>query len=77
MFKSKEEAYLNPSNFKSKSCTLGMGNGFLLILILSPLKSEMKLTLSFCLGNINIDTVHSELFLRFKTPKFTNLLTLL
>ena len=66
---------MKPSNFKSKSCILGIGNGFLLILLLSSLKSEMKRTVPFFLGIINVGAAHSELFLRFKTPIFTNLLT--
>ena len=68
MFKSKDEAYLEPSSFKSKSCILGIGNGFLLIFLFSFLKSEMKRTVPFFLGIIIVGAAHSELFLRFKTP---------
>ena len=78
MFKSKDEAYLKPSNFKSKSCILGIGNGFLLILLLKSLKSlksEMKRTVPLYQGIKKVGAVHSELFLRFKTPMLTNLLT--
>ena len=45
MFKSKDEAYLKPSKFKSESCILGIGNDFLLILLISSLKSEMYQTI--------------------------------
>ena len=54
MFKSKDEAYLKPPSLKSKSCILGIGNGSLLILLLNPLKSEMKQTVPFFLGTINV-----------------------
>ena len=75
MFKSKDEAYLKPSNFKSKSCVLGIENGLLLILLLSSLNSEMKQTVPSFLDIIHVGAGHSELFLRFKTPMFTNWLT--
>ena len=75
MFKYKDEAYLKPSSFKSKSCILGIGNGFLLILLLSSLKSEMKRTVTFFLGIKNIDAAHSELLVFLKTSMFTNLRT--
>ena len=68
MFVSKEEAYFKPPRFKSNSCILGIGNGFLLILLLTSLKSEMNPTVSFFFGVINVGAAHSELFLRFKTP---------
>ena len=60
MFKYKDEAYLKPSSFKSNSCILGIGNGFLLILLLSSLKSEMKQTVPFFLEIINVGAAHSE-----------------
>ena len=66
---------MKPSTFKSKSCILGIGNGFPLILLFSCLKSEMKLKAPFFLGIINVGASHSELFLRFKSPVDTNLLT--
>ena len=66
---------MKPPNFKSKSCILGKGNGILLVLLLSSLKSEMKQTFSFFLGIINVGTAYSELFSCFKAPMFTNLLT--
>ena len=71
MYKSKDEAYLKPSSFKNKSCILGTGNCFLLILLLSSLKLEMERTVPFFLDIINVGAVHSELFL----PMFTYLLT--
>ena len=49
MSKSKDEAYMKPTSFKNKSRILGIGNGFLLILSLSSLKSEMKQTVPFFL----------------------------
>ena len=75
MFEYKDEACLKPSSFKSKSCILGMVNGFLLILLLSSLKSDMKRTVAFFLEILNVGAAHSELFSRFKTPMFTNQLT--
>ena len=59
MFTSKDEAYLKPSNFQIESCILGIGNGFLLILLLSSLKSEMKQTDQFFLGIIDVGAAHS------------------
>ena len=73
MFKSREVAYLKPSNFNNKSYISGIGKGFLLILLLSSLKSGMKQTVPFVLGII--EAAHLELFLRFHTPYFINLLT--
>ena len=49
MYQFKDESYLKPSSFKSKSCILGIGNGFYLILLLSSLKSDMKQTVWFFL----------------------------
>ena len=66
MFKSKEEVYLKRSSFKSKSCILEIGNGFLLILLLSSLNSEMKQAVPFLLGIINVGTAHEELFFVLK-----------
>ena len=62
MFKYKDETYLKPSSFKSKPCILGIGNGVLLILLLSSLKSEMKRMVPFLSGTINVGASHSELF---------------
>ena len=73
MFKSKDEAYLKPSNLKGKSFILGIGNGFLFILLLNSLQSEMKRSVPFFLGIGNIGAAYSELFLHFKTPMLTNL----
>ena len=64
--RSKEETYLKASSFKTKSYLIG--NGFLLIL-LSSLKSEMKQTVPFFLGIINVGIYDS-----FETPIFTYLL---
>ena len=74
MFKSDDEAYSKSFSFKSKYCILGIGNGLLLILLLSSIKSEMKQTVQFFLGIINVRAIHSELFLHFKTPMHTYLL---
>ena len=75
MFKSSEVAYLEPSNFSNKSCILGIEKGFLLILLLSSLKSEMKRTVPFISGIIKVGATYLILFLRFNTPIFINLLT--
>ena len=66
MFKSKGEAHLKPSTFKSKSCILGMGNGFLLILLLSSLKSGMIHTVLVFLEIIYVGATHSKSFLCLK-----------
>ena len=68
MFKSSEVAYLRPSNFNNKSCIFGIDEGFLLILLLSSLKSEMKWLVPFFLGIIKVGASHSELYLHFNTP---------
>ena len=73
MFKSKDEAYLKISSLKSKFYILEIVNGFLLILLLSLPKSEMKQTVPFFLIIVNVGAAHSELLLPFKTPMFTNL----
>ena len=52
MFQSSEMAYLNPSNCNNKSYSLGIGKGFLLILILCSPKSDMKQTVSLFVGMI-------------------------
>ena len=57
-------AYLKPSNFNDKSCILGIGKGFLLILLFSSLKSEMKRTVPNFLGIIKVGAAHMELVLR-------------
>ena len=68
MFKSKDEMYLKPSNLKSKSYILGMENGYLLILLLSSLKSEMKQIVPLFFGIINVGATYSEvLFMFFNT----------
>ena len=74
MFKFKDEAYLKPSSVKNKSCIVGIRNRFLFSFLLSSLISEMKQTVPFFLGILNVGTAHSELFLHFKTSMFTNLL---
>ena len=63
MFKSKDEACLKPSSFKSKSCILGIGNGFLLICLSSF--SEIKGAHPFFLGLMDVGATQSELFLNF------------
>ena len=72
MFKSREVAYLKPSSFNNKSCILGIGNGLRLIRLFSSLKSEIKRTVPFFFGIINVGAAHSELFIRFKTPILTS-----
>ena len=75
MFKSSVVGYLKSSNFDNKSCILGIGKGFLLILLLSSLKSEMKCTVPLFLEIIKVGAAHLELFLRLNTAIFINLLT--
>ena len=60
---------------KVNPCILGIGNGFLFILLFSSLKSEMKQIVPFFLGIINVGASHSKLFIGLKTPMLTNLLT--
>jgi len=43
MFKSKELAYWNPSNFRRMSCIFGIGYGFLLILLFNSIKLAIDL----------------------------------
>ena len=74
MFKTSNMAYLKRSNFNNKSYILGIGRCFLLILLFISLKSEMKRTAPFVLGIIKVGAAHLELFLRFDTPIFINLL---
>ena len=62
--------YLKPSSFKTKSYILGIGNGFLSILLIASLKSEIKQTVPFFFGIINVGVAHSD-----KTPMNTNILT--
>ena len=66
---------MKPSSFKSKSYILGIGNGFLLILLFNFLKSEMKQAIPLFMGIINVGAGHSDLFLCFKISMFTNLFT--
>ena len=75
MFKSSHAVYLKPSNFKKKSCILAVGKVFLLIILFSSLESELKRTVPFFLGIIKVGAARLELFLRFNTPIFINLLT--
>ena len=76
MFNSSDVAHSIPSNFSNKSCILGIGKGFLLIFLLSSLKSEIKQTIAFILGVIKVGAAHLELILHFYTPMFINLLTI-
>ena len=71
MFKSREVAYLKPSSFNNKSCILGIGNGLRLIRLFSSLKSEIKRTVPFFFGIINVGAAHSELLIRLRTPILT------
>ena len=52
-----------------------MGNGFLLILLLSSLQIQMKQIVLFILKIIIVGAAYFELFSRFKTSMYTNLLT--
>ena len=47
MLESSDIPYIKPSNFNNKSNILGIGKDFLLILLFSSLKSEMKRTVPF------------------------------
>ena len=75
MIKSCDVVYLKCSNFNDKSYIFGIGKGFLLILLLSSLKSEMKQTVPFFWGITNLEASNLELFSRFTTAIFINLLT--
>ena len=68
MFKSNDVAYLKPSNFNSRSCIFGIGNGFRLIRLFSSRKSDMNLTVPFFFGMINVGAAHSEQFTFRSTP---------
>ena len=54
MFESSEPAYLKHSNLNNKSSILEIGKGFLLILLFSSLKSEMKQNVPLLLGIIKV-----------------------
>ena len=73
MFNSKEVADINPSNSNISSLILEIGYSFLLIRLFNSLKSIEKRTvfLSF-LGIIKAPAAHSESFILFKIPSFTN-----
>jgi hypothetical protein len=60
--------YLKPSSFYSRSCILGIGNGFRFIRLFSSRKSDMNLTLPFFLGMMNVGAAHSERFTLRSTP---------
>ena len=75
MFKFGEVVYLKPSTFNHNCCILGIGKCFLLMLLLSSLKSEMKRIVPFFLGIIKVRAAHLELFSRFYTAMFIILLT--
>ena len=75
MFRSNEVAYLKPSSLSKRSCIFGMGKGFLLILLFSSLKSDMKRTVPFFLGIIKVGAAHSERLTHLRTPIFTSLST--
>ena len=75
MFRSSDVATLKPSYFDYKYCILGIGKGILLILLFSSLKSEMKRTVLYFLGMIKVGASHLDLFLRFDTTIFINVVT--
>ena len=54
MLESSDIPYIKPSNFNNKSNILGIGKDFLLILLFSSLKSEMKRTVPFFWGIIKV-----------------------
>ena len=62
MFKLSEMAYSTHSNFNNKYCILGRGKDFLLILLFSSLKSDMKQSIPFFLGIIKVGAAYLELF---------------
>ena len=72
MFKSRDVAYLKPSYFSNRSCILGIGQGFRLMLLFSSLKSDIKRTVPFFFGKMKVGAAHCELFMRFNMPIFTN-----
>ena len=67
--------HLEPSNLSNKSWTLGIGKGFLFILLFSSLKSEINLTVPFILGIIKVGTAHWELLIFYRTPILITLST--
>ena len=73
MFKSEDAANVKPSSFCSKSCVLGNGGGFLLILLFNSLKSEMNLTVKSFSGIINVGEAYCDWLTFFSTPHLTNL----
>jgi hypothetical protein len=68
MFKSNDVAKLKPSSLSSKSCILGIGNGFRFIRLFSSRKSDMNLTVPFFFGMMVVGATHSERFTLRSTP---------
>ncbi len=65
---------MKPSSSCSVVLILGIGNGLLIILLLSSLKSDMVRTVISFLGIMNVGAAHSDDDCFFSTPIDTNLL---
>ena len=70
ILKSRDDAYINPYRFSSIYCILGIGNGFLPILLFSFLKSDKNLTVPSFLVRMKVGAPHSEQFTFFNTPSW-------
>jgi hypothetical protein len=68
MFESNDVAYLKLSSFNSRSCIVGIGNGFRFIRLFSTRKSDINPTVPFFFGMLNVDAAHSERFTFRSTP---------
>ena len=75
MFKSRDVANWNPSIFINMSGMLGIGNGFLRILLFNSLKSEMNRTVMSVFGMMKVGAAHSDRLTFLRTPILTNLST--
>ena len=76
MFKSIDNANVNPAKDCSNSCIFGMGYGLHWIMEFSCLKSDTKRTVPFDLGTINKAEAYSESVCRASTFILQSLCTL-
>ncbi len=73
MFRSRAVAYVKPSSSCRTVLILGMGKGFLTILLFNSLKSLTTLTVLSFFGIMNVGEAHSESACHCNTPKSHNL----